>query len=70
MTVTWLRAFATQKKLACLGSHCLDHPPYFPDLALSEYHLIPGLKKFKSCHFSSNATVIYCSGYLIGWTTF
>jgi len=39
------RALAIQKKLACLGFHCLDHPPYSPDLALLVYHLFPGLKK-------------------------
>jgi histone-lysine N-methyltransferase SETMAR len=39
------RALATQKKLACLGFQCLDHPPYSPDLAPSDYHLFPGLKK-------------------------
>jgi len=38
------RAFATQKKLAYLGFHCPDHPPYSPDLALLDYHLFPGLK--------------------------
>jgi len=36
---------ATQKKLACLGFQCLDYPSYAPDLAPSEYHLFPGLKK-------------------------
>jgi len=39
------RAFATQKKLTYLGFQCLDHPPYSPDLAPSDYHLFPGLKK-------------------------
>jgi len=38
------RALATQKKLAYLGFHCLDHPPYSPDLAPSHYHLFPGVK--------------------------
>jgi len=53
------RALATQKKLAYLVFQCLDHPPYSPDLALSEYHLFPGLKKqLKGCHFSSDAEVI------------
>jgi len=33
------RALATQKKLACLGFHCLDHSPYSLDLAPSDYHL-------------------------------
>ena len=37
-------AFATQNKLAYLGFHCLDHPPYSPDLAPPDYHLFPGLK--------------------------
>ena len=35
----------TQKKLAYLGFQFLDHPPYSPDLAPSDYHLFPGLKK-------------------------
>jgi len=39
------RALATQKKLAYLGFQCLDHSPYSPDLAPSDYHLFPGLKK-------------------------
>ena len=38
-------ALATQKKLAYPGFQCLDHPPYSPDLAPSEYQLFPGLKK-------------------------
>jgi len=32
------------EKLAYLGFQCLDHPPYSPDLAPSDYHLFPGLK--------------------------
>jgi len=53
------RALATQKKLAYLGFQCLDHPPYSPDLAPSDYHLFPGLKKqLKGRHFSSEAEVI------------
>jgi hypothetical protein len=39
------RALATQKKLAYLGFQCLDHPPYSPNLAPSNYHLFHGLKK-------------------------
>ena len=38
-------ALATHKKLDYLGFQCLDHPPYSPDLAPSDYHLFPGLKK-------------------------
>jgi len=53
------RTLATQKKLAYLGFQCLDHPPYSPDLALSDYCLFPGLKKqVKGRHFSSDAGVI------------
>jgi len=33
------QALATQKKLAYLDFQCLDHPPYSPDLAPSDYHL-------------------------------
>jgi len=39
------RALATQKKLAYLAFQYIDHPPYSPDLAPSEYHLFPELKK-------------------------
>ena len=53
------RALATQKKLVYLGFQCLDHPPYSPDLAPSDYHLFPGLKKQMKCrHFSPDAEVI------------
>jgi len=53
------QALATQKKLAYLGFQYLDHPPYSPDLAPSNYHLFPGLKKqLKGRHFSSDAEVI------------
>ena len=53
------RALVTQKELAYLGFHFLDHPPYSPDLAPSNYHLFPGLKKqFKGRHFSSDKEFI------------
>jgi len=52
-------ALATQKKLAYLGFQFLDHPPYSPDLAQSDNHLFPELKKqLKGRHFSSDAEVI------------
>jgi hypothetical protein len=45
--------------VAYLGFQCLDHPPYSPDLNLTDYHLFPGLKKqLKVCHFSSDTEVI------------
>ena len=41
------------------GLQCLDHPPYSLDLAPSDHHLFPGLKKqLKGRHFSSHAEVI------------
>ena len=53
------RTIATQKKLAYMGFQCLGHPPYSPDVAPSDYHLFPGLKKqLKGHHFSSDAEVI------------
>ena len=53
------RTLATQKKLAYLGFQRPDHIPYSPDLAPSDYHLFPGLKKqLKGHHFSSDAEVI------------
>jgi len=63
------RALVTQKKLAYVGFQCLDHPPYSMDLAPSDYHLFPGLKKqLKGRHFSSDAEVrldhsIFLSGF-------
>jgi len=57
------RAIATQKKLAYLGFQCLDHPPYSPDLAPSDYHLFSGLKKqLKGSHFLSEAEAITAAG--------
>ena len=54
------RALATQKKLAYPGFQCLDHPPYSPDLAPSDYHLFSGLKKqLNGRHFSSDAEVMF-----------
>ena len=52
-------ALGTQKKLAYLGFQCLAHPPYSPDLASSDYHLFPGLKKqLKGHHFLFDMEVI------------
>ena len=54
-------------KLAYLGFQCLDHPPYSPDLAPSDYHLFPGLKKpIESSPFFADAEVI--AAWRPGWT--
>jgi len=46
------RALANQKKLTYLGFQFLDHPSYSSDLAPSDYHLFPRLKKqLKGRHF-------------------
>jgi len=53
------QALTTQKKPDYLGFQYLDHPPYSPDLAPSDYHLFPGPKKqLNGRHFSSDAEVI------------
>jgi len=39
------RALITQKKLAYLGFHCLDHPPYSLDLAPSRLQPVPWTEK-------------------------
>ena len=64
------RALATQKKLAYLSFHCLDHPHYSPDLAPSDYCLFPGLKK----QLKDRPFFVWCGGHccrgdLVGWTT-
>jgi histone-lysine N-methyltransferase SETMAR len=51
-------ALETHSKLARLGFQCLDHPPYSPDLALLDYHLLPGLnKQLKGRNFSSDEVI-------------
>jgi histone-lysine N-methyltransferase SETMAR len=46
------QTLATQKKLANLGFHCLDHTPYSPEVAPSVYHSFLGLmKQIKVRHF-------------------
>jgi len=65
------RAFATQKKLAYLDFECLDHPPYSPDSAPSDYHLFPELKEqLKGRHFLALRGGHCCGGDLFGRTTF
>jgi len=65
------RALATQKKLAYLGFQYLDHPPYSLDLALSDYHLFPGLKKMiERSPFLFRRGGHCCRKDLVGWTTF
>jgi len=65
------RALATQKKLAYLGFHCLDHPAYSPDLTPSEYHLFPGLKEtMERSPFFVQRGGHCCRGDLFGRTTF
>jgi len=53
------RLTCNPEELAYLGFLCLDHPPSSPDLALSDYHLFPGLKKqLKDRNFLSDVEVI------------
>jgi len=66
------RTLATQKKLAYLGFQLLDHPPYSPDLAPSDYHLYPGLKKktIERSPFFVRRGGHCCRGDLVGRTIF
>jgi len=65
------RALATQKILTYLGFQCLDHPPYSPDLAPSDYHLFPGLKKtLERSPFFVRSGGHCCRGDQVGRTTF
>jgi len=65
------QALKTQKKLAYLGFQYLDHPPYSPDLAPSDYRLFPGLKKtIESSRFFVRRGGHCCCGDLVGRTTF
>ena len=53
------RTLTTLKKPAYMGFQCLRHPPCSPELAPSDYHVFPGLKKkLKGRHFSSEAEVV------------
>ena len=46
-----------------MSLHCLDHPPYSPDLAPSDYDLLLGLKKqLKGRHFLFDAEIITAAG--------
>jgi len=64
------RALAAQKILAYLGFQCLDHPPYSTDLALSDYHLFPGLKtQMKGRHLLFDAEVIASAETWLGGQT-
>ena len=59
VNVPALRALAIQKKLAYLGFQYLDHPQYSTDLAPSDYHVFPGLKKqLNVSHISSDVQYV------------
>ena len=65
------RALATQKKLFYLGFQFLDHTPFSPDLAPSDYHLFPGLTKtIENSTFFFRSGGHFCLGDLVGWTNF
>jgi len=53
------KAHQTMQLLVDLGFTCVPHPPYSPDLAPSDYHLFPHLKKhLKGTHFPSDEALI------------
>ena len=52
-------AHETLRKIRDFGFELVDHPPYSPDLAPSDYHLFPQLKKhLKGTKFHSDSEVI------------
>ena len=61
------KAHQTMQLLVDLGFTCVPHPPYSPDLAPSDYHLFPHLKKhLKGKHFPSDEALI---AEVEGWFT-
>jgi len=65
------RALITHKKLAYLGFQCLDQSPNSSDLAPSNYHLFPGLKKtIERSPFFVRRGGHRCRGDLVGRTKF
>lgn len=55
------RCALTKAKLKELHYKLLEHPPYSPDLAPSDFHLFPNLKKYlRGKRFSSNDEAIAC----------
>jgi histone-lysine N-methyltransferase SETMAR len=64
-------ALATQKRLAYLCFQCLDHPPYSPEQAPSDYHKFPGLKEgIDISSFFVQQRSHCCLGDLVERTTF
>jgi histone-lysine N-methyltransferase SETMAR len=64
-------ALVTQKKLAYLGFQCLNHGPCSPDLAPSDCHLFPGLKKMiEKSPFFFRQGCHYCRVVLVGRAKF
>jgi hypothetical protein len=46
------------QEVSYLGFQCIYHPSSSPDLALTDYHLFPGLKKeLKIQHFLSDEVI-------------
>jgi histone-lysine N-methyltransferase SETMAR len=46
---------ATVNHIATFGSERLGHAPYSPDLAPSDFHFFPALKRtFEGCRFTTN----------------
>lgn len=53
------KSLIAMQKINEVGFELIDHPPYSPDLAPSDYYLFPKLKKnLKGKKFSSNEAVI------------
>ena len=63
------RTLLTQKKMDYLCFQYLDHPPYSPDLAPTDYHLLSGLKEtIERSPFFFRRGSHCCRGDLVGRT--
>ena len=69
-TMPWLTGHLQPRRTGLSGLPLSWNPPYSPDLAPSDYHLLPGLKPIERSPFFLRHRGHSCRGDLIGWTNF
>jgi histone-lysine N-methyltransferase SETMAR len=64
------KSVLAMKKLRDLHYELLEHPPYFPDLAPSDFYLFPKLKLFLAgqCFSSNREAISTVEGYFADFT--
>jgi len=66
-----LKGIHNYNKLAYLGFHCLDHPPYSPDLSHVRLPPVPWTEKtIERSPFFVRRRGQCCRGDLVGWENF